>query len=146
MNLGMRVLYLVRLLCPSLTFIFTCFSLGHLQVSIYTVIFQTNPFLVSLMMLCIMGISISRSELAAMAICFAAVIFIATNKSEPEAEGLASVSSTGNIIGMVFALLAATSNGFVCVVVAKCQNIDWTVQLFHVACIGCLFTALNSLC
>lgn len=100
------------------------------------------------MMLCIMGISISRSELAAMAICFAAVIFIATNKADdaaPQEDELASVSSTGSIIGIVFALMASCTNAFVSVVISKMNKIDWTVQLFHVAFIGCLFTALNSL-
>ena len=71
-----RLVYLTRLLVPALTSVFMFNALSHLDVSIYTVIFQTSPFFVTLFAYFFLRSPIEKSELAAMVCCFGAVILI----------------------------------------------------------------------
>ena len=50
------------------------------------VIFQTNPFLVSLLAFFFLHQTISKGEIAVMACCFASVLFIAIQKSQSNVE------------------------------------------------------------
>ena len=75
----------------------TCLALRKLQVAIYTVIFQTNPFIVSIIAYFALGISIRRSELSALLICFTAVIFIATDHDAVNSDDDRSGGASGDL-------------------------------------------------
>ena len=81
---GLKVVYMVRLIAPSFNFFCTLLALNYLPISIYTVIFQTNPFLISLAAYVFLNSQICRGELIAMVICFAAVIAICLDKSSDD--------------------------------------------------------------
>lgn len=137
-SLKQRFVYLARLVLPCLTFFLTCQALEHLQVSIYTVIFQTNPFIVSLLAYVFFSSKIGKSELLAMGACFVAIIFIAKSKSNPQAAS-SEADDSGNIfLGMVFAILAAICFAIVSLLISRIAQVHFTVQLSHSAGLVCL--------
>ena len=107
MTLGLRVIYLLRLITPSLTFFCMLLALNHMSIAIYTVIFQTNPFLISLVAYIVYRSSICKGELIAMVFCFAAVFAICLDKSSNDNSSAAMhVSSNAKFLGVLFSFLS----------------------------------------
>ena len=144
---GLKVVYMVRLIAPSFNFFCTLLALNYLPISIYTVIFQTNPFLISLAAYVFLNSQICRGELIAMVICFAAVIAICLDKSSDDGNNstLSPEDSSTKFVGVLFSFLAALCFTFINITVSKLANIHWTVQIFQVSFCGLMLFAFHSL-
>ena len=91
--------------------------------------------------------------------CFVAVVFAATSKSSSVEGGLPadeasangsvddvteqndssqSMNTSNKVLGIMFALMAATVNASVSVMINKLKQVDYKVQIFQVALVGCL--------
>ena len=138
---------MIRLIAPSLNFFCTLLALNYLPISIYTVIFQTNPFLISLAAYFFLSSQICRTELIAMVICFAAVLAICMDKSSDDVSDstLSPQDSSAKLVGVLFSFLAALCFTFINITVSKLANIHWTVQIFQVSFCGLMIFAFHSL-
>lgn len=85
---GDRAIFFARIIVPNLTFVCACYALKQVEVSTYTVIFQTNPFLTSIGAYCFLKTVISKTDVTAMVACFLAVICIVVNKSSSPASSI----------------------------------------------------------
>ena len=119
----------------------------------------------SLLTFLILKISISKIEVVAMISCFVAVVIAATSKSssvegtpadEASANGSVddvteqngssqSMSPDKRVIGIMFALMAATMNASVSVMINKLKQVDCNVQICQIGLVGCLFSLANTL-
>ena len=102
--------------------------------TIFTVIFSTNPFITTILASFLFGTKVSRIEIAGMIVCFACVVLVISAKtgSDPSSE-TQMTSVLGPLLGMTLAFAPATAYSINGLLAYSMRPLHFTIQLFYVA-------------
>jgi len=116
----------MRSFVAQISFLFFNCGLMYAPVSLCYIIFNTNPFIISLLGLVLNGEPIHRFEITGMILCFIGLILVSWSTLSKQSEG---TSSSEKIIGILFALGSATFFSFSCVISRKIKNVNFLVNI-----------------
>ena len=122
----------LRVLIPIVAYSAQLNSLNFIPVTIFTVIFSTNPFITTIIASCTLGTKVSRVEIVAMVICFACVMLIVATKNDSSSVS-EQASVFGPVIGMALAFAPTTAYSVNGLLAFKMRPLHFSVQLFYVA-------------
>lgn len=123
-----------RSLCGHSTFFFWFYGLLYAPVSICFVIFNTNPFLISLFAFIILSETIERYEICGMALCFFGIVVLSLKSMIKDA----AIVATGGTLtkGMVLVILSASSFSLMITMTRRMKDIKPQVILLLHAILG----------
>ncbi len=116
---------IVRSFVGQMGFLFFNAGLIYAPVSLIFIIFNTNPFIISLLGLILNGEPIHRFEIIGMILCFIGLILVSWSTVSKQSEG---PNSSEKIIGILFAFGSATCFSVSCVISRKMKNVNFLVN------------------
>jgi len=116
---------IMRSCVGQLGFLFFNVGLMYAPVSLCFIIFNTNPFIISLLGLILNGEPIYRPEIIGMILCFCGLILVSWSNLNKQSQG---TNSGETIIGILFALASATFFSISCVINRKIKSVNFLVN------------------
>lgn len=141
-----RFAFFLRIATPSFTFLCTCMALQRVDVAIYTVLFQMNPFLTSVGARIFLKTPICRQDLLAMVLCFTAICVIVSFKVGVDDASHGMGASGAAIMGLPLAFTAANSVSISNVTSKRLAYIPWNFLLFYVSLFATCIWIVYSFC
>ena len=128
------------------------FALKNMPLTLYSILYNTLPFIIAILVFIWLRERISKFELGSMCFCFAGILMVivfAEKKDKEPEEGGEEVEVDANnkslTLGVFAAMTAIFSFGVTAVATRRLQSIHFTIILFYYSLIGTIVFSIYSI-